>query len=202
MSINSDDIKTTKEKIEVMGAFIDGKEIEFKPDSYKGIWKQTTAPTWDFTNYAYRIKSSELEYVYPIYKRLKTTPETVVKFMSLDFGFYVSTHDDSIYIPGDAAFNIAPHTDSSWEDAPRKIIDIVRDSNGKIVDLVDRQSEPEDVNTEELFEVIYYCEIMKEFEFVKQLYKDEDLENKKHLQKTGRSFIIDKDTKKIIKVIN
>ena len=43
------------------------------------------------------------------------------------------------------------------------------------------------------------CDICgKEFEFVKQLYKDEDLENKKHLQKTGRSFIIDKDTKKIV----
>ena len=41
---------------------------------------------------------------------------------------------------------------------------------------------------------------MKEFEFIKQLYKDEDLENKKHYQKTGRSFIIDKDTRQIIKV--
>ena len=120
MLISSDDIKTAKEHLEVIQAFIDGKEIEFKPDSYKGIWTQTTTPTWDFCKYKYRIKPSE----------------------------------------------------------------------------------PEDVNTEELFEVICYCEFMKEFEFVKQLYKDEDLENKKHLQKTGRSFVIDKDTKKIIKVIN
>lgn len=118
MLINSNDIKTAKEYLEIMQAFIDGKEIEFKIDSYKGIWKDCITPRWDFTSYKYRIKPSE----------------------------------------------------------------------------------PEDVNTEELFEVIYYCEIMKEFEFVKQLYKNEDLENKKHLQKTGRSFIINKDTNQIIKV--
>ncbi len=119
MLINSDDIKTTKQHIDVMQAFIDGKEIEYRlftSDNYK----TANAPIWDFTKYIYRIKSSE----------------------------------------------------------------------------------PEDVNTEELFEVIYYCDIMKEFEFVKQLYLDKDLKNKKHLQKTGRSFIIDKDTKQIIRVIN
>ena len=59
MLINSDDIKQTKQHIDVMQAFIDGKEIEFKKDSYKGIWKQTTAPTWDFTSYKYRIKPSD-----------------------------------------------------------------------------------------------------------------------------------------------
>ena len=119
MLIDSDDIKKTKEYMEVMQAFIDGKEIEFAKQD-EGQWKQASTPLWDFTSYLYRIKPSE----------------------------------------------------------------------------------PEDVNTEELFEVIYYCEIMKEFEFVKQLYKNEDLANKKHLQKTGRSFIFDKDTEKIIKVIN
>ena len=190
--------------------------------------------------------------------------------MSLDFGFYFSTHDDSIYIPGDAAFNIAPHTDSSWEDAPRKIIDIVRDSNGKIVDLVDRPSEPEYVypiykrlkatpetivkftsidegiyigteaqsiykpgdaakymsphtscswedytvsedaekiilgktTTIELFEVMVYCGITEEYSIKKSLYSNEELKQLQHLQKTGRSFIIDKDTRQIIKVVN
>ena len=119
MIINKDDISTTKQHIEVMQAFVDGKEIEFtSPD--KGQWKQASSLLWDFTSYIYRIKPSE----------------------------------------------------------------------------------PEVANTEELFEVIYYCDIMKEFEFVKQLYLDEDLISRKHLQKTGRSFIIDKDTKKIIKVVN
>ena len=63
------------------------------------------------------------------------------------------------------------------------------------------RSEPGDRNTIELFEVIYYCDIMKEFEFVKQLYLDEDLINKRHLYKTGRSFIIDKETRQIIKAV-
>ena len=108
---NSEDIKTTKEYLEVMEAFIDGKEIEFKQDSYKGIWKQTATPVWDFVNYEYRIKPSEPEYVYPIYKRLKATPETIVKFTSIDSGIYVSTHKNSIYKQGHPALNMATHTD-------------------------------------------------------------------------------------------
>ena len=188
MLINSNDIKTTKELLEVMQAFVDGKEIEFKLDSYKGKWKLTTSPIWNFTEYRYRIKKSEPEYAYPIYKRLKTTPETVVKCMSLDFGFYFSTHDDSIYIPGDAAFNIAPHTDSSWEDCT-----VSEDAEKIILG----QS-----TTEELFEVIYYCDGTEEYSIRGSLYSNEDLEELQHLQKTGRSFIIDKNTRKIIKVIN
>ena len=97
MLINQEDVKQTKEFIEIMKAFTDGKEIEFKPYSFKGIWKQTTAPTWDFINYKYRIKPSEPEYVYPIYKRLKNQKETIVEFTGLDSGIYVSTHNKSIY---------------------------------------------------------------------------------------------------------
>ena len=269
MLINSNDIKTTKKHIEVMQAFIDGKEIEYKK-KFAHDFGQCTTPTWDFDNYAYRIKPSEPEYIYPIYKRLKTTPETVVKFTSLDAGIYVSTYKNSIYKPGDAALNMAPHTDSSWEDAPRRIMDIVRNSNGKIVDLVDRPSEPEYVypiykrlkatpeiivkftsidsgiyigteaqsiykpgdaakymshhtscswedytvsedaekiilnktNTIELFEVIYYCDGTEEYSIRGSLYSNEDLEELQHLQKTGRSFIIDKDTRQLIKVVN
>lgn len=131
MLINSDDIKQTKQKIDVMQAFIDGKEIEFKDKFENDSYKTTYCPTWDFENYQYRIKNNKLR----DYQIDKTEEESI------------------------------------------------------------NQS-----NTEELFEAIYYCSIMEEFEFVKQLYKEEDLKNKKHLQKTGRSFIIDKETNKIIKV--
>lgn len=219
MLIDSEKIKQTKEFIEIMQAFIDGKEIEFKPDSYKETWKQTTSPTWDFTKYKYRIKQSEPEFKYPIYKRSKTTPEAVVKFTSLDSGVYISTHKHSIYKPGDAALNMAPHTDSLWEDctvseledrAPffhkssaEELVDLGMELPDYIAEQLDdfeleRLARKE--KTEELFEVMSYCDIMKEFEFVKQLYKEEDLENKKHLQKTGRSFIINKATKQLIKV--
>lgn len=188
MLINSDDIKTAKEHIEVMQAFIDGKEIEFKQDSCKGIWRQTTTPTWDFCDYKYRIKPSEPEYVYPIYKRLKTNPKTIVKFTSIDSCIYISTEAQSIYKPGDIAKNIRSHTSNSWEDYT------VSEDAEKII-----LGKP---NTIELFEVIYYCDVTEEYSIRGSLYSNQDLENKKHLQKTGRSFIIDKDTKKLIKVNN
>ena len=283
MLINSDDIKQTKQYIEVMQAFIDGKEIEFKQDSYKGIWKDCTTPIWDFREYKYRIKhldkkryknftrepyihsdsfwenskpiekthnvpffhsimadqfvelgielpdyivkqlspekldyltrkaerlrketgypkfdesimedtvvkQSEPEYTYPIYKRLKETPETIVEFTGLDSGIYVSTHDKSIYRPGYPALNMAPHTDSSWEDYTVSI-----DAEKIILG----QS-----TTEELFEVMVYCDIVEEYSIRKSLYSNEELEYLKHHQKTGRSFILDKDTKQIIKVVN
>ena len=181
MLIDSDYIKTAKKHLEVMQAFIDGKEIEYKKKfSYDFDFGQCTTPTWDFDNYAYRIKPSEPEYIYPIYKRLKKNQETIIKFTSIDAGIYISTHKNSIYKKYEEATALIPHTEEDWEDCNESI----------------------NVNTEELFEVIYYCEIMKEFEFVKQLYLDEDLVDKEHLQKTGRSFIIDKDTNKIIKVVN
>ena len=189
MSINSDDIKTTKEKIEVMEAFINGKEIEFKKlftdDNYR---KTANTPIWDFTTYNYRIKPSEPEYVYPIYKRLKKIPETIVEFTGLDSGIYVSTHDKSIYRPGYPALNMAPHTDSSWEDYT------VSEDAEKII--------LNKTNTIELFEVMVYCDITEEYSIKKSLYSNEDLEELQHYQKTGRSFIIDKDTRQIIKVVN
>ena len=180
MLINSEDIKTTKEQIEVMQAFIDGKEIECKEKFENNEYEKTYCPTWDFANYQYRIKPSEPEFKYPIYKRVKSTPETIIKFTSINAGIYISTHKNSIYKKYEKATALTPHTEENWEDCNASINE----------------------NTEELFEVIYYCDIMKEFEFVKQLYLDEDLISKKHMQRTGRSFIIDKDTKQIIKVIN
>ena len=200
MLINSNDIKTAKEHLEVMQAFIDGKEIEFKQDSHKGIWKQTTTPTWDFCEYKYRIKPSEPEYAYPIYKRLKATPETIVKFTSIDSGIYIGTEAQSIYKPGDAAKYMRPHTSCSWEDYELieewEDYEFIEEEEREVSTII---SKP---NTIELFEVMVYCDITEEYSIKKSLYSNEDLISKKHLQKTGRSFIIDKDTRQIIKVNN
>jgi hypothetical protein len=49
----------TKEKIEIMQAHLDGKEIEYK-DPNDG-WKITSNPVWNFRAYEYRIKK-EPEY--------------------------------------------------------------------------------------------------------------------------------------------
>lgn len=278
---SSEDIKTTKEKIEVMQAFIDGKEIEFKQRFQNDHYRTANTTDWDFVNYAYRVKPSdkkdrtkftnqlhshsdsfwenskpiekthnvpffhsimadqfvelgielpdymvkqlstekldyltkkaerlrketgypkfeesiledtivkpsEPEYIYPIYKRLKATPETIVKFTSLYECVYVSTHKNSIYKPGNPALNMAPHTDSSWEDYT-----VSPDAEKAMLG----QS-----NTIELFEVISYCDITEEYSIRKSLYSNEELEYVKHYQKTGRSFIVNKETRQIIKV--
>ena len=44
--------------------------------------------------------------------------------------------------------------------------------------------------------------ILTEEEYNELLHYNKELKDLKHHQKTGRSLIIDKDTKKIIKVIN
>ena len=189
MLINSNDIRTAKEYLEIMQAFIDGKEIEFKQDSYKGIWRQATTPIWDFCEYKYRIKPSEPEvFIYPIYKRLKAAPERIVKFTSIDSGIYIRTEAQSIYKPGDAVTHLRPHTSCSWKDYTVSE-DVEKIILGKS-------------NTIELFEVMVYCDITEEYSIKKSLYYNEELKQLKHYQKTGRSFIIDKDTRQIIKVIN
>ena len=44
--------------------------------------------------------------------------------------------------------------------------------------------------------------ILTEEEYTDLLHYNKELKDLKHHQKTGKSLIIDKDTKKIIKVIN
>lgn len=163
------------------------EKLDYLTKKAERLRKETGYPKFDESIMEDTVtKPSEPEYVYSIYKRLKTNPKTIVKFTSIDSGIYISTEAQSIYKPGDIAKNIRSHTSNSWEDYT------VSEDAEKII--LGKS------NTIELFEVMVYCDIMKEFEFIKQLYKDEDLENKKHLQKTGRSFIIDKDTNQIIKV--
>lgn len=185
MLIDSEKIKQTKEQIEVMQAFIDGKEIEFKPDLYKGTWKASTTPTWDFVNYAYRIKPQEPEFVYPIYKRLKHSTETVVEFHSINSGIYISTFEDSIYKPGDIANSMAPHTDSAWEDYTVSV-------DAKKIQL--------SIDTIELFEVIKFSDGKY---FIKaSLVSQNTIDSNNNLMKTGRSFLINPLTNQLLKVNN
>jgi hypothetical protein len=46
-------IEQTKEAIRIMQAFVDGKEVECM---YDGKWASRTNPSWNWTNYFYRIK--------------------------------------------------------------------------------------------------------------------------------------------------
>jgi hypothetical protein len=221
MLIDSEKIKQTKEQIEVMQAFIDGKEIEFKERfKKKDNYRTANAPNWDFLNFEYRIKHLEPKYDYPIYKKLKDHTETVVKFHSIDAGMYISVQKDSIYKPGDIASNMAPHTDSVLEDCdysrlpkfhtcsrdelvehgielPNYILNQLDEFE---IERLKRKKTKLSEDTIELFEVMVYCDIMKEFMIKQVLYSDEELENYRNSIKTGRSFIMYKNTKQIIKV--
>ena len=54
-------MKTTKEMIEVMQAYEDGTEIEYRRKNVYGLgkWGYDEPPAWDWINYDYRIKSKE-----------------------------------------------------------------------------------------------------------------------------------------------
>ena len=216
MLINSNDIKTTKKQIEVMQAFIDGKEIEYERinrTNVSEIWKDCTKPIWDFEKFIYRIKLSDKKnckkFTNPLHSHSDSffeNSEPIKKTHNVPY-FHSIMADQFVELGIELPDYMVKQLSPEKLDYLKKKAKRLREETGYpkfeesiLEDTVNESLEPEDVNTEELFEVIYYCEIMKEFEFVKQLYKNEDLENKKHLQKTGRSFIVDKDTNQIIKV--
>ena len=219
MLINSNDIiKTTKQHIEVMQAFIDGKEIEYERinrTNVSEIWKTASTPIWDFTNYTYRIKPSDKKnvkhFTSPLHSHSDSFWENskpIEKTHNVPF-FHSIMADQFVELGIELPDYMVKQLSPAKLDYLAKKAERLRKETGYpkfdesiMEDTEIKPSEPDDSNTEELFEVIYYCDIMKEFEFVKQLYKNEDLANKKHLQKTGRSFIIDKDTGQLIKVVN
>ena len=215
MLINSDDIKIAKEHIEVMQAFIDGKEIEFKQDSYKGIWKDCTTPIWDFTNYTYRIKQSDKKNVKHFTNPLHSHSDSfweqskpIEKKHNVPF-FHSIMADQfvelGIELPDYMVKQLSPeklYYLTKKSERLRKETGYPKFDESIMEDTVVKSSEPEYVNTIELFEVISYCDIIEEYSIKKSLYSNEELEELKHYQKTGRSFIVDKDTRQIIKVIN
>lgn len=52
---------TTEEKIEVMQAFLDGKEIQHA-DKRSGVWMSARNPSWNWADNEYRIKPSFTNY--------------------------------------------------------------------------------------------------------------------------------------------
>lgn len=51
-------IEETKKAIEVMQAFVDGKEIEYRGNG-DCDWTKLSIPAWDWSKYIYRIKPAE-----------------------------------------------------------------------------------------------------------------------------------------------
>ncbi len=53
-------MKTTKQKIEVMQAFVDGKPIQYKGNDKWSTWKDMPVePTWDWNYFDFRIKPED-----------------------------------------------------------------------------------------------------------------------------------------------
>jgi len=51
---------TTKEKIEIMQAYENGKKIEWRPNAFKRPWNDyLNEPEWNWEYYQYRIKPEE-----------------------------------------------------------------------------------------------------------------------------------------------
>ena len=53
----------TRDKIEIMQAFVDGKPVEFRDKSRIGDWQRCVDPTWDWWNYNYRVEDSFISYI-------------------------------------------------------------------------------------------------------------------------------------------
>ena len=64
--------KTTKEMIEVMQAFEDGKVIECEVE--KSVWGETSEPAWDWGHFDYRVKKE------PKYRPFKDTDELIEEY--------------------------------------------------------------------------------------------------------------------------
>jgi len=51
----------TKEKIEVMQAFEDGRAIFERPLCHGGVWKRCEYPSWNWGNHEYKVKEEPRE---------------------------------------------------------------------------------------------------------------------------------------------
>ena len=217
MLINSNDIKATKKHIEVMQAFLDGKEIEYERinrTNVSEIWKDCTSPIWDFENFIYRIKPSDKKNVKyfksPLHSHSDSfweNSEPIEKTHNVPF-FHSIMADQFVELGIELPDYMVKQLSPAKLDYLTKKAERLRKETGypkfdeSIMEYTENKpSEPEDRNTIELFEVMIYCNIMKEFMIKQVIYSNEDVEFYNAI-KTGRSFIIDKDTKKIIKVNN
>ncbi len=218
MLLNSKDIIKTKEYIEVMQAFLDGKEIEYERinrTNVSKIWKECTTPIWDFTNYTYRIKPSDKKNVKHFTSQLHSlsdsfweNSEPIEKTHNVPF-FHSIMADQFVELGIELPDYMVKQLSQAKLDYLTKKAERLRKETGypkfdeSIMEYTEnKQSEPEDRNTIELFEVMIYCDIAEDFKINGTLYSNEELKQLKHYQKTGRSFIIDKDTRQLIKVIN
>jgi len=77
---------TPKEIIDVVQAFEEGKEIEFKPKNKSYSWETINEPAWSFDIHDYRVKQKEKElYQYLIHDSQRNTYQATIRFYQNSF---------------------------------------------------------------------------------------------------------------------
>ncbi len=54
-------MSSIEDKIEVMVAFVNGKRIEWSTVGSVNDWTETKSPTWNWTDFNFRVKEGEVE---------------------------------------------------------------------------------------------------------------------------------------------
>lgn len=57
-------MKTTKQMIEVMQAYVDGREVESRSNKGPSVWGKTYDPIWNWNAFDYRVKKRKLYAIY------------------------------------------------------------------------------------------------------------------------------------------
>jgi hypothetical protein len=83
----SDGMKTVKEMMAVMQAWLDGRKIEVKPNTER-VWNEVGMPQWDWYNCDYRIKPEDVKvYLYrsritgELFSSIHLIPEDQAEFV-------------------------------------------------------------------------------------------------------------------------
>lgn len=84
---------TTREQIEVMQAFLEGKEIEQAPQLDLSNWWTVAFPVWDWSHFEYRIKPEPPK---PKYRPFETIEE--ILDAKRKHGELITSKDRSVYI--------------------------------------------------------------------------------------------------------
>lgn len=89
---------TTKEKIAIMQAFEDGKEIEYR-DNTKNDWLDAKSPLWDWIDYDYRIKPQKPQKPFIFEWLCSATEPTPTLFKAKWIGVDIDQKTICVYLP-------------------------------------------------------------------------------------------------------
>ena len=113
-------MKTTKEMIGVMQAYLDGEKIECKIEGLD-IWEMTCSPGWDWMHFDYRVKKK----VYVPFDTAEEFFEAQRKHgcyvISIDDGGALKAHDISVSLDG----SVYDHMDDDDVDYIGKFEDLL-----------------------------------------------------------------------------